>query len=117
MDFKRATALFADPAFDGDPVQIYEPSEGDPVVPPDEIEAEDEIGEDAPPPYLGGPLDPDQETSGVTRYYVDDVEVKVATERVQYLDAEGNLITESLRDYTRRTVKKTYRSLDAFLSA
>ena len=25
MDFKRATALFADPDFDGDPVQIYEP--------------------------------------------------------------------------------------------
>src|ERR1019366_4472115 len=27
MDFKRATALFADPDFDGDPVQIYEPKE------------------------------------------------------------------------------------------
>jgi type I restriction enzyme R subunit len=25
LDFKRATELFADPAFDGDPVQIYEP--------------------------------------------------------------------------------------------
>jgi type I restriction enzyme R subunit len=28
MDFKRATAHFADPDFDGDPVQIYEPKEG-----------------------------------------------------------------------------------------
>src|SRR5690606_6766269 len=35
MDFKRATALFADPDFDGDPVQIYEPKDGDTVVPPD----------------------------------------------------------------------------------
>ena len=26
MDFKKATELFADPDFDGDPVQIYEPS-------------------------------------------------------------------------------------------
>jgi type I restriction enzyme R subunit len=117
MDFKRATALFADPTFDGDPVQIYEPSATDPVLPPDEIEAEDQIAEDAPPPYLGGPLDPDQPTTGAKRYYVDDVTVVVATERVQYLDADGNLITESLRDYTRKTVKKTYRSLDAFLSA
>ena len=25
MDFRKATNLFADPAFDGDPVQIYEP--------------------------------------------------------------------------------------------
>jgi KaiC/GvpD/RAD55 family RecA-like ATPase len=117
MDFKRATALFADPAFDGDPVQIYEPSGDDPVVPPDEVEPEDEIGEDAPPPYYGAPLDPQQETPAVTRYYVDDVPVMVATERVQYLDADGNLITESLRDYTRKTVRKSYRSLDAFLSA
>ena len=25
LDFKKATELFADPDFDGDPVQIYEP--------------------------------------------------------------------------------------------
>ena len=36
MDFKRATAHFADPDFDGDPVQIYEPKEGDPIEPPDD---------------------------------------------------------------------------------
>lgn len=54
---------------------------------------------------------------GRTRYYVDDVEVRVATERVQYLDAEGKLITESLRDYTRKAVKKEFTSLDAFLNA
>ena len=36
MDFKRATALFADPSFDGDPVQIYEPKEGDPIEPPED---------------------------------------------------------------------------------
>ena len=28
LDFKGATALFADPDFDGDPVQIYEPGRG-----------------------------------------------------------------------------------------
>jgi type I restriction enzyme R subunit len=33
MDFKKATELFADPAFDGEPVQIYEPGEDDPPVP------------------------------------------------------------------------------------
>jgi type I restriction enzyme R subunit len=53
----------------------------------------------------------------VTKYYVDDVEVAVATGRVQYLDASGNLITESLRDYSRRTVRKAYSSLDTFLTA
>ena len=41
----------------------------------------------------------------------------MATERVQFLDAEGNLITESLTDYTRKTVRKTYATLSLFLSA
>src|SRR3990167_1551438 len=35
MDFKRATALFADPDFDGEPVQIYEPGPDDPPLPPE----------------------------------------------------------------------------------
>lgn len=117
MDFKRATALFADPAFDGDPVQIYEPGPDEPPVPPDEPAAIDEEGEviyEPPgpfePPGIGEPLPP-------TKYYVDDVEVTVATERVQYLDEHGKLVTESLTDYTRKTVRKAYTSLNAFLNA
>lgn len=117
MDFKRATALFADPGFDGDPVQIYEPREGDPVVPPDEPtgageeEPTDGIVVDPPPPVgPGGDPEPPK------RYYVDDVEVSVAIERVQYLDADGRLITESLTDYTRKTVHKSFATLDDFLT-
>jgi len=36
MDFKKATELFADPLFDGDPVVVYKPGPYDPPVPPDE---------------------------------------------------------------------------------
>ncbi len=36
LDFKQATALFADPAFDGDPVVVYDPAPDEPVLPPDE---------------------------------------------------------------------------------
>jgi type I restriction enzyme R subunit len=112
MDFKRATMLFADPGFDGDPVQIYEPGAGDSVVPPDEQSG---AGVEYPP----GGLVTDPLVTGETRkkYYVDDVEVTIATERVQYLDANGKLITESLRDYTRKTVRKNYASLGDFLTA
>ena len=115
MDFKRATALFADPDFDGDPVQIYEPKEGETVVPPDEPA---EGGEEEPPggtivDSLGG-----EETGGTRpiKYYVNKVEVRVATERVQYLDEHGKLITESLKDYSRKTVRQSYASLNAFLT-
>jgi type I restriction enzyme R subunit len=44
-----------------------------------------------------------------------DVTVYVLSERVQYYGPEGKLITESLKDYTRHTVRKDYSSLDEFL--
>jgi type I restriction enzyme R subunit len=115
MDFKRATALFADPSFDGDPVQIYEPREGDPIEPPEEsatVENDEGTCGDKPVVF------PDGSDGGgkPAKYYVDDVEVTVAIERVQYLDADGKLITESLKDYSRKTVLKSFDSLDAFLT-
>ena len=118
LDFKRATELFADPAFDGDPVQIYEPRGDQPVAPPlpgpDAPENADGANP-APPlgPVLGGGDD------GVPRKYVVGgmVTVAVARERVQYLNADGKLITESLRDYTRINLGKAYDSLDKFLQA
>lgn len=116
MDFKRATALFADPDFDGEPVQIYEPGAGDTPVPPDEpTSEEEEHGEVVyQPPGLSDSFGTGEPPK---KYYVDDVEVTVATERVQYLDEHGKLITESLKDYTRKTVRQAYTSLNAFLNA
>jgi type I restriction enzyme R subunit len=115
MDFKRATALFADPDFDGDPVQIYEPAPDDPPIPPEDPP---EGSEDEPPIEPPGPggIIVDPPPPGITTYYVNNVEVRVATERVQYLDANGKLITESLRDYSRKTVLNEYSSLDSFLT-
>ncbi len=109
MDFRRATALFADPSFDGDPVQIYDPGPEDPPVPPDDDPESVVVRED--PPIIGDPPGP-----GTTKYYVNNVEVRVATERVQYLDASGKLITESLKDYSRKTVRQDYASLNDFLT-
>jgi type I restriction enzyme R subunit len=36
MDFKKATELFADKDFDGEPVMIYEPKSGESPVPTDD---------------------------------------------------------------------------------
>lgn len=110
MDFKRATAMFADPAFDGDPVQIYEPGPDEPTVPPEEP---GDGGSRAPGGIISDPPEPPGPFP--TKYYVNNVEVRVATERVQYLDEHGKLITESLKDYSRKAVRKAYASLDTFL--
>src|SRR5690606_34569776 len=122
LDFKKATELFADPTFDGDPVQIYEPGPGEPPLPPDETEGEEPPEEDftypppddMPPGGIAEPL-PGEEGSNVRRYVVSNVEVRVVAERVQYFDANGKLITESLKDYTRNTLAKEFASLDDFL--
>ncbi|MCX6915531.1 MAG: DEAD/DEAH box helicase family protein [Verrucomicrobia bacterium] len=116
MDFRRATALFADPDFDGDPVQIYEPAGDQPVIPPDEVpNTEYPDPEAGGNPFHDGQADPTAVLP--TRYVVDDVEVTVATERVQYLDADGRLITEFLKAYSRKNVRQAYASLDDFLTA
>ncbi|MCP5260870.1 MAG: DEAD/DEAH box helicase family protein [Rhodoferax sp.] len=120
MDFKRATELFADPAFDGDPVQIYEPGEGEPIAPPDvdvsgapQPPGEDQlpVGPTTAGPGEGGSDEPKKYIVGGM------VTVSVARERVQYLNADGKLITESLRDYTRINLTRQYDSLDKFLQA
>ena len=51
------------------------------------------------------------------KYYVQNVEVTVLKQRVQYIGKNGKLITESLTDYTRRNVRDQYATLDDFLSA
>jgi type I restriction enzyme R subunit len=117
MDFRRATALFADPSFDGDPVQIYEPGPGDTPVPPDDWSSDDDESGGGEGGDFINPGDGDEPGEGGTKYYVNNVAVKVVTERVQYLGADGKLITESLKDYTRNTIRDEYASLDEFLAA
>ena len=131
LDFKRATELFADKDFDGEPVQIYEPGSGQPVAPPEPAMPGDIPGDAGTPGGASNPLDPLDPLNplgpfaggggagaGPKKYVLgNNVTVSVARERVQYLNAQGKLITESLRDYTRINLRKQYDSLDQFLQA
>lgn len=125
MDFKKATELFADKDFDGEPVVIFEPNGDESPVPPDEVIdlAVDEQGNPILPPdhapfsYDEGQINinVDEIRQGRVKYIVGDVDVYVTSERVQYMGPDGKLITESLKDYTRQTIRKDYSSLDQFL--
>lgn len=118
IDFRGATSHFADPDFDGDPVQIYDPGDGDPITPPDDAPqgddsiprkpGDDETVVDQP----GLPLPPG---GPIRKIYVDGVGARVLAERVEYLDENGRLVTESLRDFTKTALKKRFASLDDFL--
>lgn len=102
MDFRGATRLFADPDFDGPPVQSEDYEPGETIRDPGD---DDDGGDEADEAVAGGRK----------KYYVDGVPVTVAAERIEYYDAHGRLVTESVRDYTRKRVTNAYASLDSFL--
>lgn len=127
IDFRGATNHFADPGFDGEPVQVYEPGDSDPVAPSGEPAAAG-VGEE-PGDYDGcadpgaeevlvDPSRPGEAPGGSKKrekIYVDGVGAEIVAERVQYLDANGQLVTESLHDFTRQALRKQFVSLDDFL--
>ena len=102
MDFKKATELFKDPDFDGEPVVIYEPGPDDDPVPPD---PEPGDGED----------DDEEEGEGIKKFHVGGVDVRILSERVEFLGEDGQMVTESYRDYSRKNMQKEFQSLDGFL--
>ena len=131
MDFRNVTNLFADPAFDGVPVMIRE-IDGTQEITEKQIEInqnreiiDEETGEKvdfnnkgfidyAEPKIIDAGKISEQEIP--RKVYVAGVDVSILNERIQYLDNNGKLITESLREYTKRNLLKKYRTLDNFLS-
>jgi len=103
MDFKKATELFRDDEFDGAPVVIYEPGDDDDPVPPDPTDPDDDGEEET------------HEPEGVYKVRVSGVDVHIIAERVEYLGDDGQLITESYRDFSRKQIRSEFSSLDDFL--
>ncbi|ACL70768.1 EcoEI R domain protein [Halothermothrix orenii H 168] len=102
LDFRGATRLFADPDFDGYPIPDDEDGDnypGNDVNGGNRIPGNDEGGDE----------------EGRVKYYVDDVEVNLINKRVQYLDANGKLVSESYVDYTKKNIRKQYATLDDFI--
>ncbi len=103
MDFKKATELFRDPDFDGDPVVIYEPEPDDPIFPPD---PDDDDGEEG---------DEDDAPTGVRKIRVSGVDARIIAERIEFRGPDGQLITESYREFARKQITEEYRSLNDFI--
>ncbi|MDR5658548.1 DEAD/DEAH box helicase family protein [Serpentinicella sp. ANB-PHB4] len=127
MDFKNASRLFADPAFDGKPEVVIDLGEGDPVDEPEKPTDEEEVGieedtangrvNEKEGEYGTGNIPPfdDEGEDKPRKYYVGDITVSILSERVQYVDKDGKLITESLIDYTKKNILEQYSRLDEFL--
>ncbi len=139
LDFKKATELFADTRFDGTPERMkvttpedFEDEEAldDIVTGIDDDGLDNLFGDDDID--LGSVQEPEQtysnnssdtgatggddwnDESKVRKFHVNGVSVKALAERVQYYDSDGKLVTESFKDYTRKTMAKQFASLDEF---
>lgn len=122
IDFKKATDLFADKDFDGDPQQIKVLSEIDDIT---NIEAE-ELADDTPMTEEDGtPVKPEIRNleggilTGIGRaakVYIDNVEVKILNDRELHFDKNGKMITIKLTDYSKERVLETYPTLNDFIN-
>lgn len=102
MDFKKATTLFSDPDFDGEPVVIYEPDDGDDPVPPDPERGPDDN-------------ENDEEGDGEQKIVVSGVPVRILAERVEFVGPDGKLVTESYREFAKKQVQAEFASLNDFI--
>lgn len=128
LDFRNVTKLFADPKFDGDPVRIYEPKNAEEF---DEVVEQIENEPSYPTPDESGDISSVQDSGSTDVYIPKPAEntgrkiihtisgkrVEIIGERVQIHDANGKFITESLTDYTKRTLLGEYTTLDDFLQS
>lgn len=128
LDFRNATDLFADPAYDGDPIRIKpvtqetdlagivdeEESQEEPII---DIETGTEIVIEKPvirnpEPMVSDPIS----NYGREKVYVNGVDVSVLISREIHFDQNGKPITTSLKDHTKAIIKEKFASLDDFLN-
>ena len=128
MDFRKNYVKFADPAFDGEPVVVKEFGESDPFTDDDFVG--DEQGEtdgmdDTNDNWDGDDnsdwddIEDNEEDGGRKKgkrkkIYVDGIPVSIVNEMVEFMDANGNLITMSIIDYSRNNMRRIYTYFEKF---
>ena len=108
MDFRGVTRLFSNPDFDGEPITVID---GDNSLPKDRQDTGSTETEPDEPVFT-----PPEVHEVKEKYHVNGVDVNIVSERVQYLDADGKLITESLVDYSKKNIRREYASLNDFIN-
>lgn len=105
LDFRNATRLFADPKFNGPDVQSED-------YDPEYYKGKAKVCLDIDEPKTI--VDGQNDVQAKKKVYVNNVEVQLLHERVQYYDRDGKLVTETLKDYTKKNILREFASLDDF---
>jgi len=83
-------------------------------APAEPYQTDKDTGESTTNPEDWGEIDDDNDKRFI-KFHVAGVHVKKMAERVQYYDSDGKLVTESFKDYTRKTMDSQFSSLDDFV--
>lgn len=123
MDFQGATKKFADPEFDGPAERVFEVGEHVPTI-ADELNKKDPADESVDQKEKENELvniivqaHGEEIKDRPPVYTVSGVSYAVVKEQIQYLGADGKLITESLTDFTKKNILNKYPTLESFFQA
>lgn len=120
MDFRNVTRLFADPDFDGDPVESYEREGREPLPVKETLEKETLSEQEliAKSPREEVLIDGTEENPKPKKIHIKDgVTFDPIQKLIQYIDPKtGKLITASLKDYSKQTIQGVYASIDDFIN-
>ena len=117
LDFRNASRLFSDPDFDGEPISIKVVKPGEPMPTEDEGKIENS-GDDTKTTDKNN-VDinhPGKTVNTNTKIRVNGVDVNIYNEICSYYDKDGKLVTESLKDFSKRSILNEYASLNDFIN-
>lgn len=114
MDFRNATRLFSDSKFDGDPVSIKDINHEEEIT-TDDIENTNSTNNSSNAPTRESANVTFAEITESRKIHVNGVEINIFNEYCSYYDKDGKLVTESLRDFSKRSILNEYASLNDFI--
>ena len=118
MDFRNASRLFSDPDFDGEPVSIknINPEDDTPDDTDESTETNGVKETDEEYTYEKATLNPIEKEERKGKLHVNGVDISIYNEIVSYYDKDGKLVTESLKDFSKKSILNEYASLHDFLN-
>ena len=117
LDFRNASRLFSDPDFDGEPISIKVVKTGEPMPTEDEDKIENSKNDTKTTDKNNVDINqPGKTVNTNTKIRVNGVDINIYNEICSYYDKDGNLVTESLKDFSKRSILNEYASLDDFIN-
>ena len=117
LDFRNASRLFSDPDFDGEPISIKVVKPGEPMPTEDEDKIENSKNDTKTTDKNNVDINhPGKPININTKIRVNGVDINIYNEICSYYDKDGKLVTESLKDFSKRSILNEYASLNDFIN-